>query len=77
MCVCVYIYIYCLGTVKISNFLNSFLHEVLWCAPIIILITVLQSEYLPTVCIHQLIVYSIDVNVLDGRSINTVKKNKL
>ena len=33
------IYVYWLGTVKISNFLNSFLHEVLGCEPIIILIT--------------------------------------
>jgi len=38
--------------------------------------SLLQSEYLPTVCTHQLIVYSIDVNVLDG-SIYTVNKNKL
>jgi hypothetical protein len=29
---------YWLGTVKISNFLNSLLHEVLGCAPTIILV---------------------------------------
>jgi len=31
-------YMYWLGTVKISNFLNNLLHEVLGCAPTIILI---------------------------------------
>jgi len=50
-------YMYCLGTVKMSNFLNNLLHEVLGYAPTIILIILfcrvniffLLEEFLPKI----------------------------
>jgi len=43
-------YMYWLRTVKISNFLNSLLHEVLGCAPTIILIN--HTSEILLVCTH-------------------------